>query len=94
MPRGQGKPVVTSDPCSALCSPHYSILGRISDTDVYRDVAQYQMVTAPGGGRRAACNFGGGGEVSKHPQGLFAGEILGGDFGERGAFWGREGRGA
>ncbi|NWY53013.1 S26A6 protein, partial [Chionis minor] len=23
--------------------PHYSILGRISDTDVYRDVAQYQM---------------------------------------------------
>uniref|UniRef100_A0A8C0IGC9 Solute carrier family 26 member 6 n=1 Tax=Bubo bubo TaxID=30461 RepID=A0A8C0IGC9_BUBBB len=25
--------------------PHYSILGRISDTDVYRDVAEYQMVT-------------------------------------------------
>ncbi|XP_075015053.1 solute carrier family 26 member 6 [Calonectris borealis] len=23
--------------------PHYSILGRISDTDVYRDVAEYQM---------------------------------------------------
>uniref|UniRef100_A0A663FHG2 Solute carrier family 26 member 6 n=1 Tax=Aquila chrysaetos chrysaetos TaxID=223781 RepID=A0A663FHG2_AQUCH len=25
--------------------PRYSILGRISDTDVYRDVAEYQMVT-------------------------------------------------
>lgn len=41
--------MVTSAPCSAPCSPHYSILGRISDTDVYRDVAEYQMVTAPGG---------------------------------------------
>uniref|UniRef100_A0A8C5JHP0 Solute carrier family 26 member 6 n=1 Tax=Junco hyemalis TaxID=40217 RepID=A0A8C5JHP0_JUNHY len=25
--------------------PHYSILGRISDTDVYRDVVEYEMVT-------------------------------------------------
>lgn len=75
--------MVTSDPCSALCSPHYSILGRISDTDVYRDVAQYQMVTAPGGGRRAACNFGGGG-VKALP-----GAVCWGNFGGR--FWGVEG---
>uniref|UniRef100_A0A663FID9 Solute carrier family 26 member 6 n=1 Tax=Aquila chrysaetos chrysaetos TaxID=223781 RepID=A0A663FID9_AQUCH len=30
--------------------PRYSILGRISDTDVYRDVAEYQMVTEQRGG--------------------------------------------
>lgn len=52
--------MVTSVPCSASCSPHYSILGRISGTDIYRDVAEYQMVTALGGGRRAACNVGAG----------------------------------
>lgn len=51
--------MVTSAPCSAPRSPHYSILGRIADTDVYRDVAEYQMVTAPGGGRRTTCNGGG-----------------------------------
>lgn len=49
---------MTSDLCSAPCSPHYSILGRISNTDVYRDVAEYEMVTAPGVGGRAACNEG------------------------------------
>lgn len=42
--------MVTSAPCSPPCSPHYSILGRISDTDVYRDVVEYEMVTAPGVG--------------------------------------------
>lgn len=43
--------MVTSGLCSAPCSPHYSILGRISDTDVYKDVAEYEMVTAPGVGQ-------------------------------------------
>lgn len=43
--------MVTSAPCSAPCSPHYSILGRIFDTDVYRDVKEYEMVTAPGVGK-------------------------------------------
>lgn len=51
--------MVTSAPYSAPHSPRYSIMGRISDTEVYRDVADYQMVTAPGGGRRAACSWGG-----------------------------------
>lgn len=41
---------MTSDPCSTPCSPRYSILGRISDTNVYRDVVEYEMVTAPGVG--------------------------------------------
>lgn len=41
---------MTSASCSAPCSPHYSVLGRISDTDVYRDVAEYKMVTASGVG--------------------------------------------
>lgn len=40
--------MLTPTPCSPPCSPHYSILGRISDTDVYRDVVEYEMVTAPG----------------------------------------------
>lgn len=67
--------MVTSAPCSAPCSPHYSILGRISDTDVYRDVAEYQMVTAPGGWEKSCLQWGG---SSKHLQGLFAGERRGG----------------
>lgn len=41
--------------CSALCSPHYSLLGRIPDTEVYKDVAEYEKVKVPscqrGGGR-------------------------------------------
>lgn len=41
-------------PSLCPCSPHYSILGRIADTDIYRDVAEYQLVTTPGGGRKAA----------------------------------------
>lgn len=55
--------MVTSAPCSAPCSPHYSILGRISDTDVYRDVMQYKMVTAPGMGEELPAMGG----SSKHP---------------------------
>lgn len=72
--------MVTSAPCSAPHSPHYSILGRISDTDIYRDVAEYQMVTPPGDGRRAACNAGG---KFKAAQGLFAEERSGGHLGGR-----------
>ncbi|NWZ95497.1 S26A6 protein, partial [Nesospiza acunhae] len=42
-PKGSRSPVLTSAPWSPPCSPHYSMLGRISDTDVYRDVAEYEM---------------------------------------------------
>lgn len=41
--------------CSAPHSPHYSLLGRIPDTEVYKDVAEYEKVKVPscqrGGGR-------------------------------------------
>lgn len=56
--------MVTSAPCSAPHSPHYSILGRISNTDVYRDVAEYEMVTAPEMGEELPALEG----SSKHPQ--------------------------
>lgn len=73
--------MVTSAPCSAPCSPHYSILGRISDTDVYRDVMQYEMVTAPGMGEELPATGG----SSKHPS---CGSLEKG----AGAFWWGEGR--
>jgi len=71
--------MVTSVPRSVPHSPHYSILGRISDTNIYRDVAEYQMVTARRGGRRAALAMGQG-EQLEAPPGADAAEMSGGVF--------------
>lgn len=43
--QGQRKPTGTAC-CSSPHSPHYSILGRVTDTDVYKDVAEYEKVKA------------------------------------------------